>query len=271
MLHPPMHRSVLSAACVAASLSLFAACSTSSRPHAATSPIPSDVSTAAPVRNAAASRNPATACAALPSFDAAMLAYPDSDNSPPPPPATLTRWAATAATPLQILAANVPAELDTDVNTVRAAIALTGKGKPLNTDDSSLIAALTALDHAAHDNCGFTRLDITSVGNNLTGIPASVPTGPVSVSFANHAPPNQSGFILLVARIHDGQPYTLDQIRNDTLDIAKIGDIVVAALPGPNGMAYATAKLTPGHYVVTVPIGNPAKVTRILARHFDVN
>ncbi len=263
MLRPPMHRSVLSAACVAASLTVFAACSSSSRPHTATSPIPSGVSTAAPARNAAANRNPATACAA-------MLAYPDSDNSPASP-ATLIRWAATAAAPLQILAANVPAELDTDVNTVRTAIAETAKGKPLNTDDSSLIGALTGLDHAAHDNCAFTRLDITSVGSDFTGIPATLPPGPVGVSFANHAPANQSGFILLVARIHDGQPYTLAQIRNDTLDIAKIGDIVVAALPGANGMAYATAKLTPGHYVVSMPIGNPEKVTRILAGEFDVN
>ena len=117
-----------------------------------------------------------------------MLAYPDSDNSPPRLPATLIRWAATAAAPLQILAANVPAELDTDVNTVRAAIAETAKGKPLNTDDSSLIGALTGLDHAAHDNCAFTRLDITSVGSDFTGIPATLPPGPVGVSFANHAP-----------------------------------------------------------------------------------
>jgi hypothetical protein len=271
MLRPPMPRSVLSVACVAASVTVFAACSSSSQPRAANSPIPSGVSTAVPAQNAAASRNPASACAALPSFDAAMLAYPDSDNSPPPLPATLTRWAATAAAPLQILAANVPAELDMDVDTVRAAIAETAKGKPLNTDDSSLIGALTALDHAAHDNCGFTRLEITSVGSDLTGIPATLAPGPVSVSFANDAPASQSGFILLVARIHDGQPYTLDQIRNDTLDIAKIGDIVVAALPGANGMAYATAKLTPGHYVVSMPIGNPEKVTRILAGEFDVN
>ena len=66
MLRPPMHRSVLSAACVAASLTVFAACSSSSRPHTATSPIPSGVSTAAPARNAAANRNPATAWAEAP-------------------------------------------------------------------------------------------------------------------------------------------------------------------------------------------------------------
>ena len=155
-----------------------------------TSPIPSGVSTAAPARNAAANRNPATACAALPSFDAAMLAYPDSDNSPASP-ATLIRWGSHGRRPSANTGGQCPGQLDTDVNTVRAAIAETGKGKPLNTDDSSLIGALTGLDHAAHDNCAFTRLDITSVGSDLTGIPATYcPGRSVSHSPTTRRPTN---------------------------------------------------------------------------------
>ncbi len=259
---------------VAVAAAALAACSSTKTPHASDGTTPSKVASATQPGNQTsqnASHNPALACAALPTFDAAVLAYPNNDSGPGPTPTQISRWADTASPPLQIVAQNVPAELNVDIATVRNAVTQAAHGKAFDTDNTKLAGALTALDQAAHDNCGFTRLDVISIGSDLTGAPATLPAGPVSVSFTNHAPPNQAGFILLLGRIHDHQPFTLDQIRNHTLDLAAISDIIVAALPGANGTAYATANLTPGHYVISTPVGSPDKVTRILARQIDVN
>ena len=94
--------------------------------------------------------------------------------------------------------------------------------------------------------------------------------GTVSVSFTNHAKADKAGFILLVGRVRPGAHYTLAAIRANKIDLTRIANIVVAAQPDGGRPAYATARLTPGNYVITSPIGSPPKFSGILASQFHV-
>jgi hypothetical protein len=273
--------SLLAVAGAATAISVLTACSDGSGPSSVGASSPASaaaVASSAGVEPAAAAAaaagagaEPAKACAALPALDAAFLAYPGADpDGPAPTPAQLAAWAATAAAPLQVIAANIPAQLDPDVLVVKTAVAAAAKGTALK-EDPSLSAARAAIDGSAHDHCGFVPLDVTGTGIALTGVPAAVSAGTVGVSFTNKAPAGKAGFVLLVARVHDGANYSLAQIRNNTVDLASISDIVIAAQPDSTGTAYAAASLRPGHYVVASPLGTPPSFTGTLVAGFDVH
>jgi hypothetical protein len=276
---------LLTIAGAVAAISVLAGCSSSSTtaakstPAAAVSAAPSTAapSTAAPSTASAAAADSAgagtaKACAALPTFDAAMLNYPGADSDASPSAADLTAWAATATPPLQVLVANLPAELQPDIATVQSAITKVAGGTAVDPSDTTLNAALRAIDESAHGHCGFPTLDVTGTGTALANVPATLAAGPVSISFTNQAPAGKAGFVLLVARVHDGAKYTLDQIRNNSVDLTTIADVVAEAQPGADGSTgYATATLTPGHYVVAAPIGTPPNFAGTLIAEFDVH
>jgi hypothetical protein len=203
-------------------------------------------------------------------MDAVVVTYPGADPSGPPPTAdALKRWAATVTPPFGTVAANVPAEFDPAVATLRTAIDGTAKGTPIAPDDQASTAAGAALDKWAHDSCGFTRIDVTGNGKDLPGVPATVPAGAAALSFDNGGTPEQGGFVLLVARVKDGASYTLDGIRTGKVDFSSVADVVAAVQP-TQGTAYGTAMLTAGRYLVVSPIGAPPEFTGTVATDFEV-
>jgi hypothetical protein len=200
-----------------------------------------------------------------------MDADPGADpDSPPPSAEALTQWAATMAPPFGVVAAGVPAELDPAVATLRTVLDGVAAGTPLNPEDQALTSATTVLDKWGHDSCGFTRLDVTGNGKDLPGVPATLPAGPVSISFDNGGDPAKGGFVLLLAKVKDGATYTLDGIRNGSVDMESVSDVVAAVQP-TQGLAYGNAKLETGRYLLVSPIGAPPAFTGTVAAELAVS
>ncbi len=249
-----MSRTSLALAGAAVALAALTACS--STPAAAP---------AAPARDTAA------ACTQLVTLDAAAVTYPGADpSSPPPSAAAVKQWAATMAPPFGVVAANVPAELDPVVATLRTALDGAIGGTPLNSDDPALTSATTALDKWGHEGCGFTRLDVTGNGTDLPGVPATLPAGPLSISFDNGGNPTRAGFVLLLAKVKEGATYSLDGIRNGSADFESVADVVAAVQP-TQGLAYGTAKLEKGRYLLVSPIGAPPAFPTTVASELTVS
>jgi hypothetical protein len=214
--------------------------------------------------------DPALACAAIPDFDATLVVYPGNDPDMPPSAADLAAWAATAVAPLQIMADNLPADLHPDVATVQAAVASAAQGTPMDTEDQALLDALAALDKSAIDNCGFPTLEVSASATELAGVPATLPAGPVSVAFADDSGEAQA-VIFLMWRVREGEQVDLAAVRDNTLDLQTVADIV-AAVPrsAGGGTAYSTVIVTPGHYIVASPLGLPPGSAGILAEALDI-
>lgn len=257
---PVMSRFPLALAGAAATLAALAACSTT--PAAAPAPAPA---------SAAPSRDTATACSALVTLDAAVITYPGADpDSPPPSADALKQWTTTVEPPFGIVAANVPAELESPVATLRTALDGTAKGTPLGSSDATVTAAASALDKWGHDTCGYTRLDVTGNGTDLPGAPATLPAGPLSISFDNGGDPAKGGFVLLLAKVKDGKTFTIDGIRNGSVDFSSVADVVAAVQP-TQGTAYSSAKLDKGRYLLVSPIGAPPNFTGTVAEELAVS
>ncbi len=230
----------------------------------------SSTPTAAPAP-AAPARDTATACTQLVTMDSTVVTYPGADpSSPPPSTEALKQWAAAMAAPFGGVAANVPAELDPAVATVRTAVDGAAQGKPIDTGDQALTSAINTLDKWGRDGCGFTRLDVTGNGTDLPGVPATLPAGPVSISFDNGGDPAKGGFVLLLAKVEDGATYTLDGIRNGSVDFDSVAETVAAVQP-TQGTAYGNAKLEKGRYLLVSPIGTPPAFTGTVAKELAVS
>ncbi len=254
------HHSWVSGLAAAVGLTALAACSS---PPAPAAPAP-----------AASARSTPAACTALLNFDKATVAYPGGDPTAPPPPADdLKKWAATAVAPIGDLAANIPADYDQDATTLRNAVTGAQNGTAIKTDDPAIVRAITALDKWGRDNCGFTSLDVVNTGTDLSGVPATLKAGPLSFSFADSgAPPEKAGYVLLVAKVKDGAKYTLDGIRNGSVDFTSVADIVGVAQPTKEEPeAFSTTTLTAGKYLVVSPIGAPPNFAGIVAGEFTVS
>ena len=119
------------------------------------------------------------------------------------------------------------------------------------------------MDRWGYEHCGFGTLDVTGTGTDLPGVPATLPAGPLAVKFDNGGDPATRGFVLLVAKVRDGAQYTLDGIRDGSVDFNSVADVVGAAQP-PAGEStgYAVSTLTPGRYLVVSPIGTPPALHR---------
>jgi hypothetical protein len=254
---------LLCSATAVVGLALCAAC-TAAAPPASSNPAPA---------SAAAPTGPDTdaECAALPPFDAVVFTYPSGGDPDAPKPSAdaLKQWAGTAVGPVTALADAAPAELAAPVATLRAAIDGAAQGTPVDPADQEITAAATAVDKWGYDHCGFGTLDVTGTGTELPGVPATLPAGPLAVKFDNGGDPATKGFVLLVAKVRDGARYTLDGIRDGSVDFNSIADVVGAAQP-PAGEStgYAVSTLTPGRYLVVSPIGTPPQFTGTAAAEF---
>lgn len=256
---------VLSLAAVA--VAALAGCSAAPAPAAPAAGAPS----AAPARDT--TRDTAAACGSVVAMDAVVVTYPGANpDAPPPTPEALAEWSAAIAPPFGVVAANVPAELDPAVATLRAAIDGTAQGTPIAADDTAATEASAAIDRWAHDACGFTTLDVTGTGQDLTGVPATLPAGPLALSFDNGGDPATGGFVLLLAKVKDDATYTLDGLRDGSVDFTSVADVVAAVHPGPGSpTGYGTAELTAGKYLVVSPIGVPPAFTGTAAAEFEVS
>lgn len=267
----------LSATMTGGALVALAACAPSAASPSDASPTPTSstgrIAPKSAVASPATDRDTSRACTGLPMLGAEVMGYPGADpDSPPATAAQLRRWARTTSQALESVAGSVPAELDSPVGVIRASLASAQQGQPVDEADDAAAAALNAVDKWGHDTCGFPTLDVVNPGSGLDGVPASLPAGPVSISFTNAGPSESTGFVLLAMRVRDGARYTIEGVRNGSEDPEAFADVAAAVQPAPGSpTGYTTANLPPGDYVIVSPTGTPPKFSGILATELKIN
>lgn len=239
---------------------LLAACSDSSdSPAVAATP-------------SASANDAQAACAAVLASDWVNIPGIDPDG-PPASAAELAAWATPLQTQITAVRAGVPVDLTSKADALATVVQGAKEGKPVSTDDPSLTAALTAVNGWAHDSCGYTTLDVAKDdGGALSGVPASLPAGPVVMKFANTGTdPAKAGFILLLGKVRDDQTATAADVQAGKDNLENIADIVAVAQPTGSDPAYGLATLSPGRYIVSTPVGSPPEFAAILASGFEVS
>ncbi|WP_235947183.1 hypothetical protein [Candidatus Frankia alpina] len=192
-------------------------------------------------------------------------------DGPPASAAQLAAWATPLQTHLTALRAGVPASLTGQVEVLAAAVRGAQGGKPVNTDDASLNAALAAVNGWVHDFCGYTTLDVTDNGGVLTGVPSTLPAGPMVLKFTNTgADASKAGFILLLGKLHPDQSTTVADVSAGKTDLGSVADIVTVAQPTGSAPAYGLTTLRPGSYLLASPTGQPPTFSGTLAAGFTV-
>ncbi len=228
---------------LAAAVPAALAVSCSAAPAAAPSAAP-----AAPARDAAA------ACTAVVALNATIPPGADPD-APAPAAAEMQAWAATVAAPYATLRDNAPATLNDSVAALGGVLDQARRGQRIDVGDAKTTAATTAIDAWVHDSCGFQTLDLTSSGGKLGPAPVGLRPGPVSIKFDSTGDP--SAFVVLLARVKDGQRATAADVDAGRADFDEVAEVVGAAQPTGPGPAYGTATVTAGHYLLTSPLGAP--------------
>jgi hypothetical protein len=228
---------------LAAAVPAALAVSCSAAPAAAPSAAP-----AAPARDATA------ACTAVVALNATIPPGADPD-APAPAAAEMQAWAATMAAPYATLRDNAPATLNDSVAVLGGVLDQARQGQRIDVGDEKATAATTAIDAWVHDSCGFQTLDLTSSGGKLGPAPDGLRPGPVSIKFDSTGDP--SAFVVLLARVKDGQQATAADVDAGRADFEKVAEVVGAAQPTGAGPAYGTATVTAGHYLLTSPLGTP--------------
>ena len=229
---------------------LLVACSAPPSPAAA------PAAPAAPA--AAAAKDTAAACTAEVALNATVPPGADPD-SPTPSAAEMQTWAASVATPFATLRDNAPTTLNDSVAVLGGVLDQARQGQRIDVSDPKITAASNAVDAWVHDSCGFQTLELTSAGGKLGPAPAALRPGPVSIKFTSTGDP--AAFVVLVARIKDGQQATAADVDAGRADLDKIAEVVGAAQPTGPGPAYATATVTAGRYLLMSPLGQPPNFT----------
>jgi len=210
---------------------------------------------AAPV---APARDAAAACTAVVALNATIPPGADPD-APAPAAAEMQAWAAGVAAPYATLRDNAPAMLNDSVAALGGVLDQARRGQRIDVGDAKTTAATTAIDAWVHDSCGFQTLDLTSSGGKLGPVPAGLRPGPVSIKFDSTGDP--SAFVVLLARVKDGQKATAADVDAGRADFDEIAEVVGAAQPTGPGPAYGTATVTAGDYLLTSPLGAPPNFT----------
>jgi hypothetical protein len=208
----------------------------------------------APAAPAAPAKDTAAACNAEVALNATIPPGADPD-APAPSTAELQGWAAGLATPFATLRDNAPDSLHDSVAVLGGVLAGAKQGQRIDVSDPKVVAASNAVDGWVHDSCGFQTLDLTSTGGKLGPAPGLLEPGPVSIKFTTSGEPQ--AFVVLLARVKDGQRATAADVDAGKADFDKVAEVVGAAQPTGAGPVYGTATVTAGHYLLTSPLGTP--------------
>ena len=221
----------------------------------ACSAAPNPAPAAAPATPA---KDTAAACTAEVALNATIPPGADPDG-PAPSAAEMQTWATTVAGPFATLRDNAPDPLQPSIAVLGGVVDQAEQGRRIDVSDPKITAASNAVDGWVHDNCGFQTLDLTSTGGKLGPAPAALKPGPVSIKFSSTGDP--SAFVLLLARVKDGQKAAAADVDAGRADFDTIAEVVGAAQPTGAGPAYGTATVTAGDYLLTSPLGAPPNFT----------
>jgi hypothetical protein len=220
----------------------------------ACSAAPAPQAPAAAAAPAAPAKDTAAACNAEVALNATIPPGANPDG-PAPSAAEMQTWAASVATPFATLQANAPDTLQSSVAVLSGVLDQAKRGQRIDVSDPKTTAASNAIDGWVHDSCGYQTLDLTSTGGKLGPTPTALKPGPVSIKFSSTGDP--SAFVLLLARLKDGQQATAADVDAGRADFEQVAEVVGAAQPTGPEPAYATATVTAGRYLLTSPLGQP--------------
>ena len=233
-------RRILAIAAAALPAAVLVACSAAPNP--------------APAAPAAPAKDTAAACTAEVALNATIPPGANPDG-PAPSAAEMQTWATTVAGPFATLRDNAPDSLQPSVAVLGGVLDQAKQGQRIDVSDPKITAASNAVDGWVHDNCGFQSLDLTSTGGKLGPAPTALKPGPIAIKFSSTGDP--SAFVLLLARVKDGQKAAAADVDAGRADFDTIAEVVGAAQPTGAGPAYGTATVTAGHYLLTSPLGTP--------------
>jgi len=254
----PATRSTLIALCALA-LSAAAACSSGGTAASSTA---ASSETSAAVDQAAG-------CNAVLELNASQPPGGDPDG-PAATPEEVKAWATDVDPVLTTAADNAPSDLAASFAPLQAAVTGAKQGTPVAGDDQAVNTALNTINASTFENCGYQTVDVVNSGGKLTGAPKTLQPGPTVVKFSNSTDPATAGFVLLFAKVKDGQSAPLADLESGALDVTTVADVVTAAQPMGADPGYAAADLPAGHYVLLSPIGTPPEFAGTIGAEFDV-
>ncbi|GAA4538765.1 hypothetical protein [Pseudonocardia xishanensis] len=225
-------------------------------------------SAAAPAAPAAPAKDQAAACTAAVAVDSSIPPGIDPDG-PAPSAQEMQAWAATVAPHLATLQANAPDTLAAPLKTYADQLAQAQAGQRLDVSTDANVGATATLDGWVFDTCGYQTLDVTNSAGTLTGVPTGLTAGPVAIRFRNSGDP--SAFVLLTARVKDGQTVTPQQLDSGAADLDAAADVVSGAQAAGTDAAYSVAVLRPGNYVVSAVLGTPPNFAGTTSGAFTVS
>lgn len=253
------------AAVLAAALATSVACTSSSSGATNATTTPSATATTA----TATGGDVKAACAA--ELEINGTEFPGIDPDAPPATAQELQDFATKIGPLaSTLRANLPAEMTDEVDVLISVVNTAEQGTPIDYEGSGLNEAGQAVDAWMVENCGFPKLSVTNNGGTLTGLPASVPAGPVAITFTSTGDPAKAGFVLLLGKVKDGVTVTAADIAAGTADLETTTDIVAAVQPLTGQPGYGVTELPAGRYTVVSPLGAPPQFAGFATADLDV-
>lgn len=141
-----------------------------------------------------------------------------------------------------------------DIVDAAAADATGAAGQALDPSNPDLGNALDQIEKWAYESCGFSRLDTMGKDFSYEGLPASVKSGPVSISFENMSTDETHEMLLL--KVADGvsAQAVADALKKDTKAAQQTYQSKVTFMSDVTAKVgetkFATTELSPGQYVV---------------------
>jgi hypothetical protein len=221
---------------------------------ASCSAAPAPAANPAPAPPAAPAKDTAAACSAEVALNETIPPGADPDS-----PAEMQAWATSVATPFATLRDNAPDALSSSTAVLGGLIDQAKQGKRIDVSDDAVTKASNAVDGWVHDSCGYQTMDLTSTGGKLGPAPAALKPGPVSIKFSSTGDP--AAFVLLLARVKDGQTVTAADVDAGKADFGKAADVIGAAQPSGSEPGYGTATVKSGKYLLVSPLGQPPNFT----------
>lgn len=218
---------------------------------------------------AAPTKDTAAACAAQVRFEGVIP--PGIDPSGPPASGPeIQAWAATVGPDFAIVQNNTPDTLRESVAELESVLDTAKQGTPIDFFDPATTTASNTLDSWAYDSCGYQTLDVVNNGGAFGTLPATVQPGPVVLRFSNTGDSSKAGFVLLLARVKDGQSVTVDDLNSGRAELEQVADVVAGAQPVGAAPAFVTSSVTSGRYILTSPLGAPPAFTGSIAAELTV-
>lgn len=219
---------------------------------------------------AAPAKDQAAACTAQVSLDSTIPPGLDPDG-PAPSADEMRAWAATVEPLLIVVRENAPDTLSSVLETYSAHVDLAKQGQRIDATSTASAVASNTMNQWVHDSCGFQTLDVVNDAGTVGPIAPTMKPGPVAIRFTNSGDPAKAGFVLLLARVKDGQTVTPADIDSGQADIEQVAEVAAGALPTGPGAAYSVAVLKPGSYLVSTVLGNPSQFSGTVTKAFTVS